>query len=72
MNKVKTLRLLNDLSQNELAVRSNLSRQTIHKIENGKTKQIGRVTMENIANAFHKTVAEVFYSELEAQKEEVV
>jgi putative transcriptional regulator len=60
-NNIKELRLLNQkMTQEKLALKVNLSRQTISAIESGKHSPNLEDAM-NIAEIFNKHVEEVFF-----------
>lgn len=72
-NKVKEIRLSLNMSQSELAKKSNVSRTTISEIENNKLKNIESETMIKIAIALGKDIGEIFFTEyvVLTQQEEV-
>lgn len=63
MIKIKEERLKNQMSQEELARRSGVSRATISKLENGDENQvITTATMAKIAKALDKAVGDIFFA----------
>lgn len=63
MIRIKEERLKNQMSQEELARRSGVSRATISKLENGDEKQvITTATMAKIARALDKTIGDIFFA----------
>ena len=61
-NKLKVLRAIHKLTQEELAEGLGISRQALSDIENSKTIPGGRL-MLRISNFFKLPVEEVFYEE---------
>lgn len=61
-NKIKYYRELKNLSQEELAKASNVSRTTISGLENGTIKVTTNTTMDKIANALGVSTIELFYT----------
>lgn len=61
-NKIKYYRELKNLSQEELAKASNISRTTISGLENGTVKVTTNTTMDKIANALGVSTIELFYT----------
>lgn len=61
-NKVKDLRKLLGLSQEELAKKTGVTRQTISSIENGSTPSFE--TMEKLSDKLKKSVDEIFFEQL--------
>lgn len=59
-NKLKELREELRMSQEELANKANVSRQTIHMIETGKADNVTLATMRSLANALGTTVEKIF------------
>jgi putative transcriptional regulator len=69
-NNLKTLRFnKNQITQEELAVQVNVSRQTIHAIENGKFNPSVRLAL-TIAAFFACRVEDVFYLKKEEEQNE--
>lgn len=58
-NRIRIERAILDISQEELARRTGVSRQTIHAIENGKYVPSAILALK-VAASFGKTVEEVF------------
>lgn len=58
--KVREMRLKRLMSQEELALKSGVSRQTIIAIENGKQIKTSALTMARIAKALGCTMEDVF------------
>ena len=61
-NKIKYYRELKNLSQEELAKTSDISRTTISGLENGTIKVTTNTTMDKIANALGVSTIELFYT----------
>lgn len=61
-NKIKYYRELKNMSQEELAKASTISRATISGLENGTIKVTTNTTMYKIANALEVGVIELFYT----------
>lgn len=59
-NRLKEIRVEMNLSQEELANKSGLSRYLISKIENGDDVNITKNTMISISKALDKKVTDVF------------
>nr|DAF64098.1 MAG TPA: helix-turn-helix domain protein [Siphoviridae sp. ctTIi48] len=53
--RIKNMRLKNNLTQDELALRINTTKQTIHKYENGIITNIPSSKIEAIANVLNTT-----------------
>lgn len=53
--RIKNMRLKNNLTQDELALRINTTKQTIHKYENGIITNIPSSKIESIANVLNTT-----------------
>lgn len=60
-NKIEEFRKERNLTQKELALISNVSRQTIINLETLKNKDCTLTTMKKIASALKKEVKEVFF-----------
>ena len=58
--KIKEIRESKRLTQEELAEKSGISRQTISAIENGKTKDVKSGTIIAIAEALGTTLDDIF------------
>ena len=67
-NRIKVLRAELSISQDYLAQKLGVSRQTIHAIENNKYSPSLSLVM-SIAKLFNKTVEEVFQMEEETDEE---
>lgn len=59
-NKVKEYRVEQNLTQEELAKKANVSRNLISRIENGDDVNITKNTMLSIAEALNSNVSDVF------------
>lgn len=59
-NKVKEYRVEQNLTQEELAKKANVSRYLISRIENGDDVNITKNTMLSIAEALNSTVSDIF------------
>lgn len=59
-NKVKEYRVEQNLTQEELAKKANVSRYLISRIENGDDVNITKNTMLSIAEALNSNVSDVF------------
>lgn len=59
-NKVKEYRVEQNLTQEELAKKANVSRYLISRIENGDDVNITKNTMLSIAEALNSNVADIF------------
>lgn len=62
-NRVKELRKELGMTQEELAQKSGVSRQTIISIENGSNDNVLVGTLAAIATALGTTVSKIFYFE---------
>lgn len=60
-NKVKQYRIERDLTQEELALLSNVSRPIISDLENNKKTDLKLSIMRKIAKALKQDVTEVFF-----------
>ncbi len=60
-NKVKEYRLKEKLTQEELSVKSGVSRTTISALENETLDVITNITMQKIANALNRKVSTIFW-----------
>lgn len=58
--KLKEYREAANITRVGLAKASGVSRMTIYKIENGLLKDIKSTTMLKLADALHKSAAEIF------------
>lgn len=61
--KIKEFRKAKNMSQEELAERSGVSRQTISMIENDDSRAATTKTLARIAKALDTTVADLFFSD---------
>lgn len=59
-NKVKEYRVKQNLTQEELAKKANVSRYLISRIENGDDVNITKNTMLSIAEALNSNVSDIF------------
>lgn len=59
-NKLKQVRMMKMLSMSELARKSGISRQTIHKLEHGAEQSYTMRTLMKIAHALDTPVTEIF------------
>lgn len=59
-NKVKEYRVEQNLTQEELAKKANVSRYLISRIENGDDVNITKNTMISIAEALNSNVSDIF------------
>lgn len=60
-NKVKEYRVEQNLTQEELAKKANVSRYLISRIENGDDVNITKKTMLSIAEALNSNVSDIFF-----------
>ena len=61
---LKYYREKKNMTQDELAVIADVSRQTISKIENNEESTISNITMKKLANALNVTVDKLFFKTL--------
>ena len=61
-NKIKEIRAKKGVSQEELALKSGISRTTISMLENDPSRNTSTKTMTAIAHALGSTVEKVFFS----------
>ena len=59
--KIKDRREALRMSQEELSVKSGISRQTISSIENNPEKSVSTKTLEKIASALDTTIGKLFF-----------
>lgn len=62
-NKVKLYREKEKLTQEELAQKSEVSRNTISALETGANTNVTYEVMEKIANALNRKVATIFFNQ---------
>lgn len=62
-NLVKETREKLGMSQEELSIKSTVSRTIISELENEKTNVITNITLEKIANALGKKVTDIFFTD---------
>jgi len=60
-NRVAEFRLKHDMTQEELAAKSNVSRTYLSLIETGTQENITNTVMTKIANALDESVADIFF-----------
>lgn len=61
--RVKECRLEAGMSQDELSTKSGVSRATISGLESGRIKITSTKTLNKLADAMGKTIAEIFYNQ---------
>lgn len=61
--KIKALREALGMTQEELAEKSGISRQTISSLENNQTRSTSTKTLEKIAAALNSTVGNLFFAD---------
>lgn len=61
MNKIKYFREKQNMSQEQLAQKSGISRQTISALENNENYDVRIGTMVSIADALGKKVQDIFF-----------
>lgn len=62
-NKLKEIREAKNMSQEELARVSTVSRTIISELENGKTEVVTNITLEKLSKALNKKVTDIFFQE---------
>lgn len=62
-NRVKEYREKENMTQEELAIKSEVSRNTISAIETERNKNVTYEVMEKIAKALNKKVATIFFNQ---------
>ena len=62
-NKVKEYREKENMTQEELSAKSDVSRNTISALERGVNTNVTYEIMERIAKALNKKVATIFFEE---------
>lgn len=60
-NRLREIRQLRGLTQEELSSKSGVSRTTIGEIESGKKVVVTNVTLEKISNALEVKVTDIFF-----------
>lgn len=60
-NKLKEIRLLRGMTQEELSSKSGVSRTTIGDIESGKKSVVTNLTLEKLACALGFKVVDIFF-----------
>lgn len=61
-NRVKEFREKENMTQEELARKANVSRNTISSLETNKNLNVTYEVMQKIANALNKKVATIFFT----------
>ncbi len=62
-NILKEVREEKEMSQQELAEKSSVSRTTISGLETGKTEVVTNTTLEKIAKALNRKVTDIFFQD---------
>lgn len=62
-NELKQARESVNMSQEELSIKSGVSRTTISELETGKTERITNITLEKLASALDKKVSDIFFKD---------
>ena len=62
-NKLKEIREEMEISQEELALKSGISRTRISELETEKKEVTTNITLEKIATALGKKVSEIFFTD---------
>lgn len=62
-NRVREYREKENMTQEELAIKSEVSRNTISAIETERNKNVTYEVMEKIAKALNKKVATIFFNQ---------
>lgn len=62
-NILKEVREEKEMSQQELAEKSSVSRTTISELETGKTEVVRNTTLEKIAKALNRKVTDIFFQD---------
>ena len=60
-NILKEVREEKEMSQQELAEKSSVSRTTISELETGKTEVVTNTTLEKIAKELNRKVTDIFF-----------
>jgi transcriptional regulator with XRE-family HTH domain len=61
--KIKELREIRNMTQEELAEKSGISRATISMLENNTTKEVLTSTLRALASALDTTVNDLFFAD---------
>ena len=61
--KIKELREIRNMTQEELAEKSGISRATISMLENNTTKEVLTSTLRALANALDTSVNDLFFAD---------
>lgn len=61
VNRVKEIRELLNMSQDELSKKSGVSRTVISKLETGKPVRVTNITLEKLSDALGRKVSEIFW-----------
>lgn len=62
-NILKKIREEKNMTQEQLAEKSRVSRTIISELENGKTDVITNITLERLATALDKKITDIFFIE---------
>ncbi len=62
-NRLREVREEEDMSQEDLANKSKVSRTTISELENNKTNVVTNATLEKLASALGRKVIDIFFQE---------
>ena len=62
-NRLKEEREGQEMSQEELSKKSNVSRTIISELETGKTDVITNITLEKISKALNRKVTDIFFQD---------
>lgn len=62
-NILKKIREEKNMTQEQLAEKSRVSRTIISELENGKTDVITNITLERLATALDKRITDIFFIE---------
>lgn len=62
-NILKEVRKEKEMSQQELAEKSSVSRIVISELETGKTEVVTNTTLEKIAKALNRKVTDIFFQD---------
>lgn len=61
VNKVKEIRLKHLMTQEELAKKARITRQTVISIESGRKKRVSALTLARIADALECTIDDLIF-----------